>query len=436
MRRRANRSKAFTLVELLCVIAILVLLITLLAPTLTGARALAQRAACSNNYHQIGAGLLGFAAAHDGRGPGGAVMCRNFDRSTWSYRDSNTMYNSAGGDMGWKGMLDLEYFKRSTSMFPYGPPTSRAQLPLRKQQFGCPSAPVTGNNYCYREMMVGVDFGGGAWTSGDSNWEATWPMEGPYGLRVDPTPPLPVGHPEPNGWTPFWGPNATWSIYTLGFAAAHNGRGPGGGGLTNPGIPDWASSLTWCDSLNAEYYRAVVVPRGIWSTLFRPKGVLICPNAKVYGGRLYTCIYQWNGDATGGPNWGDPNFVSFEGPYGKLFPNGYFADSEWDMYCLGAVLSLFPNPSYQFLASEGERANDSCPGGDASSPNRINLGNSPDYPAWSADGGQSAFRHMLPTDPVLIQTQARASYLFIDGHVEGFVANDTGVNSPARYAFK
>ena len=108
------------------------------------------------------------------------------------------------------------------------------------------------------------------------------------------------------------------------------------------------------------------------------------------------------------------------------------------MYALGANLSLFPNPSGQFLASEGERANDQCPTGSASPPFGVTLGDSmPDYPPWSCQGGQFSFRHLLPRDVSLYQAQARGSYLFIDGHVEGLGPNEGDrVNAQARYAFR
>lgn len=55
--RIPNKKAAFTLVELLTVVAIIGLLAALLLPTLSAAKARAQRIQCVNNLHQLGIGL-------------------------------------------------------------------------------------------------------------------------------------------------------------------------------------------------------------------------------------------------------------------------------------------------------------------------------------------------------------------------------------------
>jgi hypothetical protein len=234
-----------------------------------------------------------------------------------------------------------------------------------------------------------------------------------------------------------------------GFAAEHNGRGPGGGGLTNPSIPGWASSLDWCDSLNAEYYRAVVVPRGIWSMLFQPKGQLICPNAKVYQSRLYTCIYQWNGDATGGPNWASSGYPQ-EGPYGLKVDTANtqapykvvepHSNDVVSTLCLGAKLISFARPDYTYLMIESEHANGTFGGGWPYSNTVVNAGKDLSLPPWGAGiggpGDGYGFRHTLPTDLDMYQRQATACFAFIDGHIEIMNANVSDQNQRERFAFK
>ena len=67
--RSSRRAGAFTLVELLCVIAIIGLLAALLLPVLNQSEARAKRIGCENNLHQAGIAFHIFTHDHDGQFP-------------------------------------------------------------------------------------------------------------------------------------------------------------------------------------------------------------------------------------------------------------------------------------------------------------------------------------------------------------------------------
>jgi prepilin-type processing-associated H-X9-DG protein len=233
MMSRSKLQGAFTLVELLAVVSILVLLVSLLLPFLAGARELARRVKCQDQYRQIGQALLGFSADHMQRGPGSAYVFNSTDRSQWI---TQTEYIKASE--GWKGMLESEFFRTAPdqpSKFPIWlpmyytlppgtDPRYSSDLQTRKKQFACPSARVSPQNYCLREMCVYVDFDGGPRGGLDSDLVSG--IEGPCGHRVDP-PPAPwmvymLGprydlYPNPGGqfalWESEWATDDTWWVY-------------------------------------------------------------------------------------------------------------------------------------------------------------------------------------------------------------------------------
>jgi competence protein ComGC len=64
-----SRRTAFTLIESLVTLGILILLLGLLLPMLRGGYAQAQRTACASNLRQIGLGLISYRKDHDGAIP-------------------------------------------------------------------------------------------------------------------------------------------------------------------------------------------------------------------------------------------------------------------------------------------------------------------------------------------------------------------------------
>ena len=68
---RTARRRAFTLVELLVVVAIIAILMAVLLPALASAKETARRAACLSNQHQIGVAIHTYASENGGMIPYG-----------------------------------------------------------------------------------------------------------------------------------------------------------------------------------------------------------------------------------------------------------------------------------------------------------------------------------------------------------------------------
>lgn len=62
----SHKRCGFTLVELLVVLGIIVILLSILLPSIASARRQAETAVCSSNLKQIGEALLSYADEHDG----------------------------------------------------------------------------------------------------------------------------------------------------------------------------------------------------------------------------------------------------------------------------------------------------------------------------------------------------------------------------------
>ncbi len=81
---RAPRT-AFTLIELLTVIAIIAILASMLLPSLSRAREMARRTSCASNMRQLGLGVMQYTQDYDERLPIAAVGATGAGQGGWVY---------------------------------------------------------------------------------------------------------------------------------------------------------------------------------------------------------------------------------------------------------------------------------------------------------------------------------------------------------------
>jgi type II secretory pathway pseudopilin PulG len=90
-----RRRKAFTLVELLIIVAIISLLVALLTPVLRRARELANEAACASQQHQIALAVTNYAVGNRGKYPPPAALESGW---WWSVPNPINYYADTTGD--------------------------------------------------------------------------------------------------------------------------------------------------------------------------------------------------------------------------------------------------------------------------------------------------------------------------------------------------
>lgn len=117
MQHRTERYRAFTLIELLCVIGIIAALLALLLPSLAAARAEGYMAQCKANQHQLGIGYATYSINEHGYIP-----------LTGNTGNADNYGQFAGAPYGtWHAWLPYGTYWASEL---YGPPTGTSGYPL------------------------------------------------------------------------------------------------------------------------------------------------------------------------------------------------------------------------------------------------------------------------------------------------------------------
>ena len=174
MSERRLTRKAFTLVELLTVVAIITLLLSMLLPVLRKSRELARRSVCGSNIKALTVAMLIYSTNNAGRIPLGYQSCNN-----WGFRQTDYLVNYSPNADHW-ARPDMHY----------GCLVNDKLVPFPKQ-FYCPSEknPLFQFNTainpwlrgCYDPAYEGwTRFGYGArplaaWDSGARWVSAGWP---------------------------------------------------------------------------------------------------------------------------------------------------------------------------------------------------------------------------------------------------------------------
>ena len=175
---RLGTRKAFTLIELLIVIAIIGLLMSILVPALSGARRIAKSTVCATRLRTLGQGLVLYANAHnDDLVPG---RLPKIDDDHWRIRVEGgikyrpTFLTMMASQVGLPPFDDPQPSK--TSIDTYGQPGDRQNY--SNEQYICPQVPdwTDERNGCYG---YNYQFLGNArlWDKNDLTSYKNWPVK-------------------------------------------------------------------------------------------------------------------------------------------------------------------------------------------------------------------------------------------------------------------
>jgi prepilin-type N-terminal cleavage/methylation domain-containing protein/prepilin-type processing-associated H-X9-DG protein len=207
----------FTLVELLCVIAIIGLLLAMLLPAVQSARESARRTQCQNNLKQIGSGILQFESAHSAFPPAGVPRVIDI-RANDASGVPRQLYWQQGG--AWRaGPVTIP----ST----FTPPPGFQPPVIPPFPVSGISGPVTQNwSYIpivapYMDLNLGFDLGLETWhaTNRSARREKVFPQlvcsSNPWWSNLGPL--ASNGSPIPYGWVYYEGPTGGPGMRAIGM---------------------------------------------------------------------------------------------------------------------------------------------------------------------------------------------------------------------------
>src|SRR5262249_28151816 len=153
---RIRSSAAFTLVELLVVIAVIAVLVSLLLPAVQSAREAARRAQCMNHLKNIGLAVLNHVGVHKVFPTGGAHFVPPAGWGLPQNVENGSPLGPARQGMGWAYQI-LPYIEECSTQ------QITTNLQLQKvviSTYVCPSrrAPRTGWSVAYNAVIAFIDY--------------------------------------------------------------------------------------------------------------------------------------------------------------------------------------------------------------------------------------------------------------------------------------